>query len=51
MHWAKRQPITLAQANMVAKRFGVSVDEITRDREIVSELNKSKKSGFAKSKT
>jgi hypothetical protein len=21
MHWAKRQPITLAQANMVAKRF------------------------------
>jgi hypothetical protein len=51
MHWAKRQPITLAQANMVAKRFGVSVDEITRDREIVPELNESKKSGFAKSKT
>jgi hypothetical protein len=51
MHWAKRQPITLAQANMVAKRFGVSVDEITRDREIMPELNESKKSGFAKSKT
>jgi hypothetical protein len=38
MLWASRNPITLEQATMVAKRFGVSVDEITRDREIVSEL-------------
>jgi hypothetical protein len=38
MLWASRKPITLEQATMVAKRFGVSVDEITRDREIVSEL-------------
>ena len=35
--WANRKPITLEQATMVAKLFGVSVDEITRDREIVSE--------------
>jgi hypothetical protein len=41
--WAERQPITLAQATLVAQRFGVSVDEITHDREIVSELNESKK--------
>jgi hypothetical protein len=36
---------------MVAKRFGVSVDEITRDREIVPEIDESKKGWFAKSKT
>jgi hypothetical protein len=41
--WAERQPITLAQATLVAQRLGVSVDEITRDREIVPELNESKK--------
>ena len=34
--WANRKPITLEQATMAAKLFGVSVDEITRDREIVS---------------
>jgi hypothetical protein len=38
--------ITLAQAHMMAKRFGVSVDEITRDF-----VRLYKKSGFAKSKT
>jgi hypothetical protein len=43
MRWAKRQPITLAQANMLAKGFGVSVDEIARDCEIVPELTESKK--------
>ena len=37
MLWASRKPITLEQATMVAKLFGVSVDEITRDREIVLE--------------
>jgi hypothetical protein len=41
--WAERQPITLAEATLVAQRFGVSVDEITRDREIVPELNESQK--------
>jgi hypothetical protein len=35
--WANRKPITLAQATMVAELFGVSVDEITRGREIVSD--------------
>jgi hypothetical protein len=35
--WANRKPITVEQATMVANLFGVSVDEITRDREIVSE--------------
>jgi hypothetical protein len=43
MLWASRKPITLEQATMVAKRFGVSVDEITRNREIVPKLNESKK--------
>jgi hypothetical protein len=47
--WANRKPITLEQATMLAKWFGVSVDEITRDREIVSE--ESKKRSLAKSKT
>jgi hypothetical protein len=41
--WAERQAITLAQATLVAQRFGVSVYEITRHREIVPELNESKK--------
>ena len=35
--WANRKPLTLEQAKMVANLFGVSVDEITRDRELVSE--------------
>ena len=35
--WANRKQMTLEQATMVAKLFAVSVDEITRDREIVSE--------------
>ena len=34
--WAERQPITLEQATLVAKQFGVNVDEITHAREIVS---------------
>jgi hypothetical protein len=35
--WATRMPITPAQATLVAQRFGVSLEDITRDREIVSE--------------
>jgi hypothetical protein len=35
--WATRTPITLAQATLVAQRFGVSIEDIARDREIVSE--------------
>jgi hypothetical protein len=35
--WANRKPITLAQATLVAQRFGVSIEDVTRDREIVSE--------------
>ncbi|MET0720952.1 MAG: hypothetical protein ABWY64_08975, partial [Tardiphaga sp.] len=37
MLWASRKPITLEQATMVAQRLGVSIEDITRDREIVSE--------------
>jgi hypothetical protein len=35
--WATRKPITLGQAALVAQRFGVSIEDITRDREMVSE--------------
>jgi hypothetical protein len=35
MAWAGRQPITRAQAMLIAERFGVSVEHITRDREIL----------------
>jgi hypothetical protein len=35
MAWAERQPITRAQAMLIAERFGVSVEHITRDREIL----------------
>jgi hypothetical protein len=35
--WANRKPITLEQATLVARRFGVSIEDIRRNREIVSE--------------
>jgi hypothetical protein len=35
--WAERKPITRSQANMVAKRFGVAIEEIMRGREIVDQ--------------
>jgi hypothetical protein len=35
MAWAKRGPITYAQATMVAQRFGVAVEDIVRGREVV----------------
>jgi len=35
--WAEREPITLSQATMVAKRFGVAIEEIVRGREIVDQ--------------
>jgi hypothetical protein len=35
--WAQRQPITSEQVTLVAHCFGVSIDEITHGREIVSE--------------
>jgi hypothetical protein len=35
--WAEQQPITLAQVTLLAQGFGVSIEDITRDREIVSE--------------
>ena len=35
MAWAEKKPITLAQATMLAKRFGVAIDEIVRGREVV----------------
>ena len=35
--WANRKPITLEQATLVARRFGVSIEDITRNREIVPE--------------
>jgi hypothetical protein len=46
--WANRKPISLAQATLVAQRFGVTIEDITRDREVVLELNESKKKrGFS----
>jgi len=35
--WAERGPITLSQATMVAKRFGVAIEEIVRGREVVDQ--------------
>jgi hypothetical protein len=37
MAWAERKPITLSQASMVAKRFGVDIEVILRGREIVDQ--------------
>ena len=37
MAWAERKPITLSQASMVAKRFGVDIEEIMRGRQIVDQ--------------
>ena len=37
MAWAEREPITLSQATMVAKRFGVAIEEILRGREVVDD--------------
>jgi hypothetical protein len=37
MAWAEREPITLSQATMVAKRFGVAIEEILRGREVVDQ--------------
>ena len=34
MVWASREPITFLQATMVAERFGVSIEEIMRGRQI-----------------
>jgi hypothetical protein len=35
--WATQTPITLAQAALVARCLGASIEDITRDREIISE--------------
>jgi hypothetical protein len=37
MAWAERVPLTLSQATMVAKRFGVAIEEILRGREVVDQ--------------
>jgi hypothetical protein len=37
MAWAERGRITLSQATMVAKRFGVAIEEIVRGREVVDQ--------------
>ena len=37
MAWAERKPITLSQATMVAKRFGVAIEEILRGREVMDQ--------------
>jgi hypothetical protein len=37
MAWAEKKPITLAQATMLAKRFGVAIEEIVRGREVVDQ--------------
>jgi hypothetical protein len=35
--WAEKKPITLSQATMVAKRFGIAIEEIVRGREVVDQ--------------
>ena len=35
--WAEKKPITLSQATMVAKRFGVAIEEIVRGRQVVDQ--------------
>ena len=40
MAWAKREPITLLQATMIAKLFGVATEEIVRRREVVDQRSK-----------
>jgi hypothetical protein len=35
MAWAERKPITLAQATMLAERFGVAIEDIVCGREVV----------------
>ena len=37
MAWAEREPITLLQATMIAKLFGVATEEIVRGREVVDQ--------------
>jgi hypothetical protein len=37
MAWAEREPITLSQATMVAKRFGVAIEEVLHGREVVDQ--------------
>jgi hypothetical protein len=35
MAWAEKKPITLAQATMLAERFGVAIEEVVRGHEVV----------------
>ena len=37
MAWAEQGPITLSRATMLAKRFGVAIEEIVRGREVVDQ--------------
>jgi hypothetical protein len=37
MEWAEKKPITLAQASMLAKRFGVPIEQIIRGRNVVDQ--------------
>ena len=37
MAWAEQEPITLSQATMVAKKFGVAIEEILRGRDVVDQ--------------
>ena len=35
LKWANREPITFAQASMLAKFFGVSIEHVVRGRQVV----------------
>jgi hypothetical protein len=35
MAWAEKKPITLAQATMLTKKFGVAIEEVVRGHEVV----------------
>jgi hypothetical protein len=37
MAWAEREPITLSQATIVAKQFGVAIEEILRGCELADQ--------------
>jgi hypothetical protein len=48
MAWAEREPITLSQATMVAKWFGVAIEEIVRGREVADQRSEPISKSFEK---
>jgi hypothetical protein len=40
LEWANQEPITFSQASMIAKRFGVSIEDVVRGRQIADSPKK-----------